>query len=69
MAQWIKNPLAMQEMQEMLVRSLGWEDPQEEGNPLQYSYLENPMDRGVWRAIVHEVAKGRTQPKQLSMYA
>ena len=26
------------------------------GNPLQYSYLENPMDRGAWRAIVHGVA-------------
>ena len=27
------------------------------GNPLQYSYLENPMDRGAWWAIVHWVAK------------
>ena len=27
------------------------------GNPLQYSYLGNPMDRGAWRAIVHGVAK------------
>ena len=27
------------------------------GNPLQYSCLENPMDRGAWRATVHEVAK------------
>ena len=27
------------------------------GNPLQYSYLENPMDRGTWKAIVHEVTK------------
>ena len=27
------------------------------GNPLQYSCLGNPMDRGVWRAIVHLVAK------------
>ena len=25
------------------------------GNPLQYSYLKNTMDRGAWRAIVHEV--------------
>ena len=30
------------------------------GNPLQYSCLENPMDRGVWRAIVHRVTKTRT---------
>ena len=27
------------------------------GNPLQYSYLENPMDRGAWQAIVLGVAK------------
>ena len=29
------------------------------GNSLQYSCLENPMDKGVWWAIVHEVAKNR----------
>ena len=29
------------------------------GNPLQYSCLENPMDRGAWRATVHEVARVR----------
>ena len=27
------------------------------GNPLQYSFLENPMDRGVWWTVVHGVAK------------
>ena len=27
------------------------------GNPLQYSYLDNPMDRGAWQATVHRVAK------------
>ena len=27
------------------------------GNPLQYSCLENPMDRGIWQAIVHGVTK------------
>ena len=27
------------------------------GNPLQYSWLENPMDRGVWWAILHRVVK------------
>ena len=36
------------------------------GNPLQYSCLENPMDRGAWQATVHSVAQGRTQLKQLS---
>ena len=43
----------------MQVRSLGLEDPLEEenGNPLQYSCLENPMERGACRAIVHGVAE------------
>ena len=27
------------------------------GNPLQYSYLENPMDRVVWQALVHRITK------------
>ena len=31
------------------------------GNPLQYSCLENPMDRGDWRATVHGVTKSQTQ--------
>ena len=31
------------------------------GTPLQYSCLENPMDRGAWRAAVHGVAKSRTR--------
>ena len=30
------------------------------GNSLQYSCLENPMDRGAWRATVHEVTKSQT---------
>ena len=40
----------MQETQEMRVESLGQEDPLEEenGNPLQYSCLKNPMERGAW---------------------
>ena len=29
------------------------------GNPLQFSYLENPMDRGAWRATVHRVTKSQ----------
>ena len=33
------------------------------GNPLQYSCLEKPMDRGAWWAIVHRVAKTQTQLK------
>ena len=39
------------------------------GNPLQYSWLENPMDRGPWWTIVHRVAKSQTWVKQLSTHA
>ena len=35
--------------------------------PLQYSCLENPIDRGAWWASAHGVAKSQTQPKQFSM--
>ena len=54
----------------MWVPSLGWEDSPGggHGNPLQYSYLEYPMDRGVWWATVHRVTKRQTQLKQLSMH-
>ena len=36
------------------------------GNPLQYSCLEDPMDRGTWRATVYRVTKSLTQLKRLS---
>ena len=39
------------------------------GNQLQYSCLENPMDREAWCTTVHRVAKSQTWLKQLSMYA
>ena len=35
------------------------------GNSLQYSCLENPMDGGTWRATVHGVAKSRTRLRDL----
>ena len=38
------------------------------GNPRQYSCLENPIDRGAWWAAVHGVAQSQTQLKQLSMH-
>ena len=47
----VKKPLAMQEIQETWVQSLGWEDPLEEGwQPTPVFLLENPMDRGAWWA-------------------
>ena len=49
--QMVKNLPAIQETQ---VQSLGQEDPLEEG---MATCLENPMDRGAWRASVHGVAK------------
>ena len=50
-------------MQETLVASLDREDSPGEGNgyPLQYSCLENSMDRGAWQATVLEVAKSWTR--------
>ena len=39
-----------------------------QGNPLQDSHLEKPMDKGAWRATVHRVAKSQTGPKQLSLH-
>ena len=55
-------------MQETWARSLSWEYPLEKGNgnPLQYSYLGNPMERGAWWATVHGVAKGSTTHPELA---
>ena len=39
------------------------------GNPLQYFYLGNPMDRGAWRATVHRVGKSWTWLKRLGTHA
>ena len=39
------------------------------GNPLQYSCLENPMDRRAWWATVHMVAKSQTRLKQLHIHS
>ena len=43
-----------------LIPGLGRSSGEENGNPLQYSSLENSMDRGAWQAIVHRVTKSRT---------
>ena len=60
MAQTVTKSLVMQET---WVQSLGWEDTleQENINPLPYSCLENPMDRGAWWATVHGVATSWTR--------
>ena len=50
------------------VRCLDWDDSPGggRGNPLQYSCLENPMNREAWQATVLGVAQSRTRLKQLS---
>ena len=55
-----KNSLAIGET---WVRSLGWEDPLEEGMAIDSSILalKIPMDRGAWLATFHGVAKSQTQ--------
>ena len=49
------------------IRGLGRSPGEGNGNPLQYSCLENSMDRGVWQAIVHWVAKSWAQPSTRTM--
>ena len=55
----IQNLLVKQVMR---VRSLGHEDPLEEG---MYSCLGNPMGRGTWQAIVHRVTQSQTRLRDL----
>ena len=49
-----------------LITGSGRSPGESNGNPLQYSCLENAMDRGAWRATVHRAAQSQTQLKQLS---
>ena len=67
MAQTVKHLPAIRETR---VQSLGWEDPleKENSNPLQYSCLENPMDRGAWWALVHGVAESRTRLSDFTFF-
>ena len=43
-----------------LIPGLGGSPGGGHGNPFQYSYLENPMDRGAWRATVRRVTQSQT---------
>ena len=58
----VKNPPANSEDARDMVLSPGSGRSPEarNGNPLQYPYLGNPMDRGAWQAIVHEIAESDT---------
>ena len=59
MAQQVKNPLAMQEIQEIWgsVPWSGRSPGERNGNPLQYSCLGNAMYRGAWQATVQKTTK------------
>ena len=48
-----------------LIPGLGRYPGEGHGNPFQYSFLENSMDRGAWQASIHRVIKNQTQLKQL----
>ena len=66
----VRTLLLMQETGDMgAIPGLGRSPGGRHGNPLQYSCLENPMDRGAWRAIVHGIPKSWTRLKRLSMHA
>ena len=64
LAKAIKNLPAMQKMEVDMgsIRELGRSPEEGKGYPLQYSCLENLMDRGAWQATVHGVAKSWIQP-------
>ena len=51
-----------------LIPGLGRSPGEENGNPLQYSCLETPHGQWSLQAVVHRVAKSRTQPKRLSTH-
>ena len=64
----VKKPPAVQETQEPQVRSLGGEDPLEEGGATRSSILpENPRDRGAWQATAHGATKS-DMSEQLSVH-
>ena len=56
----VKNPLANAGDVGSIPR-LGRSPGEENGNPLQYSCWEDPMDRGTWWSTVHGIAKSGTQ--------
>ena len=62
MALMVKNPPAKAEnVRDLdLIPGSGSSSGEGNGNPLQYSCLKNPMNREVWQATVHRVAKSQT---------
>ena len=60
MAQWVKNPPASAADSGSIPGS-GRSPRRGHGNPLQYSFLENPHGRGAWQPTVNGVAKSQTR--------
>ena len=50
------------------IPGLGRSPGEGNGNPLQYSCLENPMDGGAWQATVHVVTKSQTQLSDFTFF-
>ena len=70
-AQQVKKLPVMQESTGEVVSVPEWgRSPGEgHGNPILYSCMKNPMDRGAWWATVHSIAKSWTQLKRLGTHA
>ena len=66
---WKNSPANAGDIRDVgMIPGLGRSPGGGHGNPLQYSCLENPTDRGAWSATVHRVAKRQTRLKRLSMH-
>ena len=63
---WTEEPGGLQSMGCKELHTTEHSTGERNGTTLQYSCLENPMDRGAWWAAVHRVAQSRTRLKQLS---
>ena len=63
----VKNPHA-NAGDASLISGSGRFPGEENGNPLQYSCQENPMDRGAWQATVHGVAKELDMTERLTLF-
>ena len=68
-AQLVKNLSTCSAGDLGLILGQGRSPGERNGNPLQYSCLENPMDGGAWRAVAHRVAKSQTRLERLGKRA
>ena len=66
----VKNlPASVEDLRDVdSIPGLGRSPGEGNGNPVQYNFLEDPMDRGAWWATVHRVPKSHRGLKQFSMH-